>query len=205
EVMVHPESKADWHAADAVVVGPGWGRSQASLLELLLLSDKAMVIDADALNIIADHSSLQQKLAARTQMTVITPHPGEAARLLGVSVEDVQLDRKKSVLALTIRYACQVVLKGSETLVASPQKDIYLNPFGSAQLAVAGSGDVLAGMIGAQLARAHDSGADPAMLIAAAVALHGKAGEADGWYLAGELARVVSEMRQSIERGGKGL
>ncbi len=203
EVMAHPESKADWHGADAVVIGPGWGRSQTSLLSLMVGSDKAMVIDADALNIVADSQSLQQKLAARKQVTVMTPHPGEAARLLGVNVEDVQQDRKKSILDLTTRYACWVVLKGSETLVASPQQDIYLNPFGSAQLAIAGSGDVLAGMIGAQLARANDGETDPGILISAAVALHGKAGEDGSWYLAGELAKVVAEMRQRIEQSGK--
>jgi len=203
EVMVHRESQADWHGADAVVVGPGWGKSQALLLSSILESDKSTVIDADALNIIAESQPLQQQLATRKQMTVITPHPGEAARLLGTSIEDVQGDRKKSILALTSRYACWVVLKGSETLVASPQKDIYLNPFGSAQLAIAGSGDVLSGMIGAQLARTNADETDPGILISATVALHGKAGEDRGWYLAGELAGVVAEMRQRIEQGGK--
>jgi len=203
EVMVHPESTADWQKADAVVAGPGWGKLQTSLLSSILESDKPVVIDADALNIITDSHALQQTLMARTPITVMTPHPGEAARLLGVSVEDVQHDRKKSILALTTRYACWVVLKGSETLVASPQKDIYLNPFGSAQLAIAGSGDVLAGMIGAQLARINDGEMNPGVLISAAVALHGKAGEDKGWYLAGELAKVVAEIRQCIEQGGK--
>ena len=203
EVMVHPQSAADWHEADALVIGPGWGKSQQSLLSALLEAEQPMVIDADALNIVAASQTLQQKLAARTQITVITPHPGEAARLLDLTVEEVQCDRKKTIMALTTRYDCRVVLKGSETLIGTPDKDIYLNPFGSAQLAVAGSGDVLAGMIGAQLARTEMESVSLDVLISAAVALHGKAGDSSHWYLAGELAKKVAEMRQHIERDGK--
>ena len=207
EVMAHPESTAAWQGADALVVGPGWGRAQGERLSALLAADQAMVVDADALNLIAASESLQQQLSDRRaqteRLTVITPHPGEAARLLGLSVEEVQQDRKKSVLALTTRFGCWVVLKGSETLIASPSGDIYLNPFGSAQLAVAGSGDVLAGMIGAQLARADIESVSPAVMIAAAVMLHGMAGERSGWYLAGELAKLVADLRQRIERTGK--
>ena len=136
-------------------------------------------------------------------MTVMTPHPGEAARLLGSSSADIQSNRKESVLALTTRYSCWVVLKGSETLIASPVGDIYLNPFGSAQLAVAGSGDVLAGVIAAQLARAADKDAGVGVLISSAVALHAKAGERSGWYLAGELTKQVADVRQRIEQHGK--
>ncbi len=212
EVMAHPESTADWQNASALVVGPGWGKAQGKRLSAMLAVDKAMVIDADALNIIAANESLQQQLGDRRTamdcLTVITPHPGEAARLLNMHVDAVQRDRKKSIMALTARFGCWVVLKGSETLIASPSGDIYLNPFGSAQLAVAGSGDVLAGMIGAQLAREEIARADietvsPAVMIAAAVMLHGMAGERSGWYLAGELAKLVAGMRQRIERAGK--
>jgi len=204
EVMAHPQSDAQWQAADALVIGSGWGRAQGELLSTLFETDKPIVVDADALSIVAARGSLRQKLAERQYLTVIAPHPGEAARLLDMTVEEVQRDRKKSIIALTTRYDCWVVLKGSETLIASPQMDIYLNPFGSAQLAVAGSGDVLAGMIGAQLAKRGEA-VSPAVSIAASVALHGKAGEQGGWYLAGELAKVVSDMRQSIEQGGKRL
>jgi len=203
EVMAHPESSADWQGADALVCGPGWGKRQDDLLDSMLEADQPMVIDADALNIIAASQPLQMKLAARKQITVMTPHPGEAARLLDVRVVDVQRDRKRAIMALTTRYGCWIVLKGSETLIVSPERDIYLNPFGSAQLAVAGSGDVLAGMIGAQLARTDIEQVSPGVLISAAVALHGKAGERSQWYLAGELAKIVADIRQYIERDGK--
>jgi len=211
EVMCYPQSSGSWQAlwqqSDAIVAGPGWGIDQVALLQSLLSSDKPLLLDADALNMVAADESLQQQLACRYEssgaITVMTPHPGEAARLLGRSNDDIQRCRKECVLALTTRYHCWVVLKGAETLVASPAGDIYLNPFGSAQLAIAGSGDVLAGMIGAQLARAaRMDNDDVGMLISAAVALHGKAGECSGWYLAGELAKQVADLRQHIEHAG---
>ncbi|ATX82236.1 NAD(P)H-hydrate epimerase [Mariprofundus ferrinatatus] len=201
EVMTHPESSTAWQRGDAIVAGPGWGRERGELLSTLLDTDKPLVVDADGLNIIAFTPALQEKLAARAALTVITPHPGEAARLLGKDVGTVQDDRKRAVLELVQRYKCWVVLKGSETLVASPERDIYLNPFGSPQLAIAGSGDVLAGMIGAQLSRKKGDGATLAELISSCVALHGKAGSLEGWYLPGELAKLVSVMRQNLERG----
>jgi len=206
EVMCQPQSAARWQHVDAIVAGPGWGVEQGELLHDLLASDKALLLDADALNMIAGDEALQQQLCERNEqrdaITVMTPHPGEAARLLGRSNNDIQRCRKECVLALTTRYRCWVVLKGAETLIASPAGDIYLNPFGSAQLAIAGSGDVLAGMIGAQLARSVDSDADLGVFISAAVALHGKAGECSGWYLAGELAKQVADLRQGIEHTG---
>ena len=202
EVMTHSESSEIWRSADAIVAGPGWGKDRGELFEMLLETDKPMVIDADGLNMLALMPPLQKKLASRSSLSVITPHPGEAARLLDCSVEVVQHDRKLAALDLVRRYKCWVVLKGSETLVASPKRDLYLNPFGSPQLATAGSGDVLAGMIGAQLARRKGDGATLGELISSTVALHGKAGARGGWYLAGELAKIVSEIRQDLERGG---
>ena len=121
--------------------------------------------------------------------------------MLESDIGTVQDDRKQAVLDLVRRYRCWVVLKGSETLVASPDRDIYLNPFGSPQLAIAGSGDVLAGMIGAQLSRQKGDGATLGELISSTVALHAKAGAREGWYLPSELAKLVSEVRQNLERG----
>jgi len=201
EVMTHPESSRAWQKADAIVAGPGWGIERGELLTRLLDTEKPLVVDADALNMVAASPALQNKLADRTALTVITPHPGEAARLLESDIGTVQDDRKQAVLDLVRRYRCWVVLKGSETLIASPDRDVYLNPFGSPQLAIAGSGDVLAGMIGAQLSRQKGDGATLGELISSTVALHGKAGAMEGWYLAGELAKLVSEVRQNLERG----
>jgi NAD(P)H-hydrate epimerase len=203
ETMVHPESSAPWQDADCIVAGPGWGLQKQDLLTTLLVGDKPLVLDADALNMIADSKTLQEKLTQRTAMTVITPHPGEAARLLNDSVSEIQRDRKRSILRMTRKFACWVILKGNETLIASPKGDIFLNPFGSPKLAVAGSGDVLAGMVGAQLASKSNSEINTGVLISATVALHGKAGEQRDWFLVSELARAVAGLRQNIESGGK--
>jgi NAD(P)H-hydrate epimerase len=204
ETMVHPESSAPWQDADSIVAGPGWGRQQQTLLTTLLAGDKPLVLDADALNMIADSEELQIKLAERDAITVITPHPGEAGRLLHESVSEIQRDRKRSILRMTRRFSCWVVLKGNETLIASPQGDIFLNPYGSPRLAVAGSGDVLAGMIGTQLASMKNRGVNTGVLISATVALHGMAGELGDWFLISELARAVAGLRQNIENRGRG-
>ena len=203
EAMVHPDGTNEWQDASTLVAGPGWGLKQGDLLATLLASDKPLVLDADALNMIAASDELKQALSGREALTVITPHPGEAGRLLNEPVAEIQRDRKRSILRMTRKFACWVVLKGNETLIASPQGDIFLNPFGSPRLAVAGSGDVLAGMIGAQLASSVNRDIETAVLICATVALHGMAGEQNGWYLAGEMPQVVAKLRQAIEMNGK--
>ncbi|WP_018294701.1 bifunctional ADP-dependent NAD(P)H-hydrate dehydratase/NAD(P)H-hydrate epimerase [Mariprofundus ferrooxydans] len=208
ETMVHSQSSGAWmregdgliDQADAIVAGPGWGCAQTTLLARLLDVDRPLLLDADALNMIAADAALQARVSERDSLTVLTPHPGEAARLLSCTVDDIQSDRKKAVLKLCKRYACWVVLKGNETLIASPQGDVMLNPSGSPQLAVAGSGDVLAGMLGRQLAVCYRNDTDVGMMLGAGVGLHGEAGEQNGWYLAGELAGMVAGLRQGIER-----
>ena len=102
---------------------------------------------------------------------MLTPHPLEAARLLGMSVPQVQADRPAAAQALADRYQATVVLKGSGTLVAAPGEVLCINPSGNARLASAGSGDVLAGLIGARLAQ----DADPHAAVCAAVYQHGMA------------------------------
>jgi len=208
EIMVHPHASAPWQSAevsvDAIVAGPGWGRAQGDALQQLLATAVPLLLDADALNMLADDRQLQQLVAGREALTVLTPHPGEAARLLGSDVEHVQTERRQAVLALAGRYDCWIVLKGNETLVASPQGEVFLCPFGSPQMAVAGCGDVLAGVIAAQLIHCRKGENAEAIVraITAAVALHGKAGELAGWHLAGELANRIGGLRQEIERQG---
>lgn len=205
DVMTQVDRRECWQQSldqiDAVVAGPGWGAAQGALLAELLATDKPLLLDADALNTLAADAALQSQLQGRRAPTVLTPHPGEAARLLGQATADVQRDRRQAALALMDRYHCWVVLKGSETLVVSPAGEMYLNPFGSPRMAVAGSGDLLAGMIGALLARTGGGASDElGQVVAAAVALHGQAGEAQGWYLASQLAGVVAALRQAIEQ-----
>lgn len=161
-----------------VVIGCGGGAAVAAQLPRILSSADRVVIDADALNAIANDSQLAQLLrarAARGRQTVLTPHPLEAARLLANSAVEIQHDRLAAAHTLAQRFSCTVVLKGSGTVIAAPEGTPVINPTGNARLATAGTGDVLAGMIGARLAQG-ETAFDAAC---AAVWLHGRA--ADTW------------------------
>lgn len=138
-----------------VVCGCGGGTAVGDVLPRVLESAAALVLDADALNVIAGDNALQGLLTVRTgsnRPTILTPHPLEAARLLGVATGDVQGDRIAAATQLAARFGATVVLKGSGTVIASPQEVPVINPSGNARLATAGTGDVLAGMTGAALA-----------------------------------------------------
>lgn len=137
----------------SVVVGPGLGlRSDGKqvLEELLSVYPGPVVIDADALNLIADHR-MHDLLVRRRGTTVLTPHPGEMARLLGVSKDGVTQDPVKAIRSAVSMTHSTVVLKGAATLIASPDDLLYLNHYPNDGMATAGSGDVLAGMIGGLL------------------------------------------------------
>lgn len=128
--------------ATVLAVGPGLGRSDwaAELLEAALASGRAAVVDADALNIIAEGPR-------RMEQWVLTPHPGEAARLLGVTTADVQRDRLSAVRELQSRYGGTAVLKGAGSLVRAPLGGTWLCDRGNPGMAAAGMGDVLTGTI----------------------------------------------------------
>jgi hydroxyethylthiazole kinase-like uncharacterized protein yjeF len=138
----------------SVVCGCGGGADIADHLPLLLESAARLVLDADALNAIAQSAPLQALLCARGQerATILTPHPLEAARLLACSTSEVQGNRLESAQKLARQYNCTVVLKGSGTVIAQADRTPVINPTGNARLATAGTGDVLAGLIGARLA-----------------------------------------------------
>lgn len=194
ETMVHRQGKAVWGGADVVLAGPGWGVGQQAMLRALLNSDRPLLLDADALNMLADDEELLALAAARKALTVFTPHPGEAARLLGCDAAVVQQDRPRALLALVEKLCAWVVLKGEQTLIGSPDGHIRLCPFGSNRLATAGSGDVLAGMLAGLVAQ----GLPVELALCGGVALHGKAGEESGWYRAGQLPDKVAELRQGL-------
>ncbi len=194
EAMVHPQQSAPWHSADSVLAGPGWGTEEQSLLGQLLQSDIPLVLDADALNILAKDQELIDTLVGRESLSVLTPHPGEAARLLGASAVEVQSDRMASALALADKFGCWTVLKGAETLVVSPERYAWVCPFGTPRLATAGTGDVLSGMITGLLGQKQA----PEKALPAAVALHALAGEQDGWHLAGDLPAMVRKILSEL-------
>ncbi|MFH0131311.1 NAD(P)H-hydrate dehydratase [Variovorax sp. VaC1] len=138
------------------VCGCGGGSAVRELLPRALATAATLVLDADALNAIATDSALQTQLASRGKRgrpTVITPHPLEAARLLGCTAADVQVDRLAAARKLASRFGIVAVLKGSGTVIADAgDGPAAINLTGNARLATAGTGDVLAGMIGAALA-----------------------------------------------------
>ncbi|MCU1278372.1 MAG: YjeF-related protein, partial [bacterium] len=164
----------------AAAVGPGIARDDAARDRIRVLgnSELPLVVDADALNAIAaDHALLPR----RGSPTVLTPHPGEAARLLGVTVAAVQEDRVGSARAIAERYGAVCVLKGARTIIASPDGRLAVNPTGNPGLGTGGTGDVLTGIVAAALARVHgnesDGRVDPFVAACAAVYLHGAAGD----------------------------
>jgi hydroxyethylthiazole kinase-like uncharacterized protein yjeF len=165
-------------ASSTVVCGCGGGRSiGASLMRLLPLAAR-LVLDADALNALADDEALRALLGRRgTQAlpTVLTPHPLEAARLLGSTASVVQADRIGAARELAQRHRAVVVLKGSGSVVAAPDRTPFINATGHGGLASAGTGDVLAGWIGGRWAASSRSDRDLHALVAACVAEHGAA------------------------------
>ena len=136
----------------AIAIGPGLGVSEGSahLIEKVIKTELPVVFDADALNTMAGHRYLLDLLNERH---VITPHPGEAARLLQIQGKEVQNNRIRAVRELLELTGSNVVLKGAGTLILGPDSDLVINPTGTPAMAKAGSGDSLTGIIGALLAR----------------------------------------------------
>lgn len=155
ELMWRPPAELLEISGMTWVAGPGLGHSEAAAryLAAALALDQSLLLDADALNNIATDAGLQQAVCARKAATLLTPHPLEAARLLGREVADIQQDRIRSAITLAQRYGSTVVLKGAGSVIAQPSGAWWINPTGNAGLSSAGTGDVLSGMIGALLAQ----------------------------------------------------
>lgn len=177
ELMFRDPASLDWPQLTAIC-GCGGGNAVQDWLPRVLSEVPRLVLDADALNAIAADGALQALLASRMsngRQTVLTPHPLEAARLLGSSTAAVQSDRLAAARALAERFQSVVVLKGSGSIVSAPGKTPFINLSGNALLATGGTGDVLAGMVGARLA----AGLDAFASARAAVWQHGAL--ADNW------------------------
>lgn len=213
ELMLRPMAELQATLRDnrkaTVVAGCGGGDAVAAELPGCLAHAARLVLDADALNAIARDASLRALLRARSARanatTILTPHPLEAARLLGSDARQVQADRLAAARALAADTNAVVVLKGSGTLVATPDGRVAVNPTGDARLATAGTGDVLAGWTGG-LWSAQPSGDDAAgqafSVARAAAWIHGRACDlAPGARLplvAGELAAHMARAVQSL-------
>ncbi len=203
ELMCRDARTLAWNHGVAVV-GPGLGlsRDAANLVARALSSSLPLVIDADALNLIAAEAGLQLRLSRRRAPSLLTPHPLEAARLMGTDAAHVQANRISVAAELAARFDACVILKGSGSIVAAPDSRIAINTTGNPALATAGSGDVLAGLCGALLAQ----GLPLWEATLAAVYLHGLAADqmvADGigpvGVTAGELLPYIrSSLNQAM-------
>jgi hydroxyethylthiazole kinase-like uncharacterized protein yjeF len=162
--------------ATALAVGPGLGLSDAALdlLRRALAAEQPLLLDADALNLLAEHPVLLAHLARRRAPTLLTPHPSEAARLLACKTAEVQEDRLAAARELSLRHRADVVLKGCGSIVVTADGRWFINDSGNAGQAAAGQGDALSGLALALLAQGWPS----AEALAAAVHLHGAAADA---------------------------
>jgi len=177
-------------ARDVLAIGPGLGQSAATRQFVKTLVDRAtmpVVIDADGLNAFTDDPD---RIAGREGRDIIvTPHPGEMARLLGMTTDEVQASRLEIARNFAVGHHVYVVLKGHRTLIATPDGKVFINPTGNAGMATGGTGDILTGMVAAWLAQLLDAEAACKL----AVYLHGLAGdlaEADE----GEVAMTASDL-----------
>ena len=177
EIMLRsPLAISQLSQLDCVVIGTGSGQSNAAveLLEYWLAQNIPLLIDADALNLIASHLHLSSVVISRNAETVMTPHAGEAARLLDVSSEHIQQNRTESALKLAKSLNATCVLKGAGTVCAHHDGSWFVNTTGNVGLASGGTGDVLSGIIGSLMAQGL-TGIDAAKL---GVYVHGAAADA---------------------------
>jgi len=160
-----------------VAVGPGLGQepeTAASIRRMVLAAEPPLVLDADGINAFAGRAG---DLKGRKAPTVLTPHPGELGRLLGMSTADVQADRLAAVRRAAAETGAIVVLKGSRTLIGAPDGDVWINPTGNPGMASGGSGDVLTGLAAGLIAQREAYGLEVRDAVLLAVYLHGLAGD----------------------------
>ncbi|MDZ4185289.1 MAG: NAD(P)H-hydrate dehydratase [Desulfuromonadales bacterium] len=190
-----------WQDKKVLAIGPGLGRSIATLAVVQKVVKDCplpLVIDADALFALA--SSTELLMARPVGTTIMTPHPGEMAHLLGISIADVEADRVGSARRFAETHGVILVLKGARTVIAAPDGGIMINPTGHAGMASGGTGDLLTGIIAALLCQ----GAPPLAAAAAGVWLHGRSGDrllpcfGDAGLLASDLLREIPGARYDV-------
>lgn len=209
ELMLSHASKEmiEQAQADVIAIGPGLGQSAKAhdLLKQALQAPALLIIDADGLNLIATDSELLKQLKHRPSMsTVITPHPGEAARLLNTSADQIQLDRPLAIDQLITLTGAIVVLKGQHTLIKSPQLTSQLNEptqmclKGHPGMGVAGMGDVLTGVIAAIMSQGIKHQINPFEASCLGVELHAAAADSLLNQGAGPIGLTPSEVIKEI-------
>lgn len=181
--------------ASALVVGPGLSRNPSTgrlVAAILAEASCPVVLDADGLNLVAGTDHLRQRTATSCDL-IITPHPGEMARLLGCSTAEVQARRIESACQAASLFQCVVILKGANSVIAAPDGRFWINPTGNSGMATGGSGDVLSGVLGAWLAQR----LKPLAAARLAVYLHGLAGDI-AVRQRGEVALVAGDLVESL-------
>jgi NAD(P)H-hydrate epimerase len=186
---------------DVVVIGPGLGRATDVMEVVRRAVEKIaspMVIDADGLNALT--GQLDRVRGSREHPRILTPHPGEMARLIGKRVDDVLRDRLAVARAFARKQQVYLVLKGYRSLVATPGGEVFVNPTGNPGMATAGTGDILSGMIAALVATARD----PLDGILTAVYLHGLAGDLAATHR-GEMGMIASDLLEHLPEATESL
>lgn len=171
--ITHERLLEDLMQYSAIAIGPGLGddiNNGKLIKKILNTTDKPVVIDADGLNMLRDDLGAMKNARAKL---IITPHPGEAARLLDRETSEINMDRLGSAKGLAIITGAITVLKGADSVVATPDGKTYINTTGNPGMATGGSGDVLTGVIAALAGQ----GLDPEAAATAGVFLHGLAGD----------------------------
>jgi NAD(P)H-hydrate epimerase len=190
-----------WQGKQVLAIGPGLGRSPATVAVVRKVVTECplpLVLDADALFALADATELLQARPVGT--TILTPHPGEMAHLLGISIAEVEADRIATARCFAEKYGVILVLKGARTVISAPDGGIMVNPTGHAGMATGGMGDLLTGIIAALLCQ----GAPPLAAAAAGVWLHGRSGDrlrprfGDAGLLARDLLTEIPGARYEI-------
>jgi ADP-dependent NAD(P)H-hydrate dehydratase / NAD(P)H-hydrate epimerase len=202
-----PEVEKMIEKVTAIILGPGMSTKDETVAfvhkfvkETLIEDDKPCIIDADALNAISKDTSV---MPASARHIVLTPHPKELSRLMDCSVQEIQEDRVKAATKAAEKFGCVVVLKGSHTIVAGPDGEVFINPTGNAGMATAGAGDVLSGIIGGLLAQR----LTPLDAATAGVYIHGAAGDfavtelGETGLIAGDIMNGVPYAIGNIEKG----
>ena len=174
-MLCAPEKLFQLDHLSCIAIGPGLGQSPmaAQWLKQALETELPLVLDADALNLLATHNELQTLVKNRQGGTILTPHPAEAARLLSSSTHDIQQERVNSTTLIAQRFNSLVVIKGAGSICATPKGEWFVNPTGNPGMSSAGMGDVLSGMVAALIAQRLKP--KEAMLLA--VYLHGAAAD----------------------------
>ncbi len=190
--------------AETLVIGPGLGRDRSTgrlVVDLAMHAECAMVIDADGLNALADSPRSKRKLGPRR---ILTPHPGEMARLTGKTIEQIAADRQGAARKGAKEWGAVIVLKGAKTVVAHPDGRWSEDPHEVPALATGGTGDVLAGIIGALVAQ----GLDAFTAAVTGVYIHAAAGRrlaqklGDSGLLAGDLLAEIPLVMNALRQGG---